>query len=311
MIEPSPERGVFRWAYHHAVHDRAKFWVGSVGLSASIVVVATQVALPAHPTTAQKIVNGLVVLGIAVGAVVAVTYLYALLVAPFQQRNVLRQELAAARAHVGELETVPVGVQHADQLQQVAERVKRSIERGEFPAYRTPGRDDQDVWRSAFFEHFPALRSLLEAVEGKQRPGLLLRQRLTREASAAGMDKPPWHPDEFIPILGNTIEARAATGLLEGEFNFNWVQDGGLVGLDDPTYGPTYLSLDDPTEDITGYKRDFEEFFRQAERWPEAKDLKPAAEASYLAAQELRGKLEVVVNTETITTRCPLCRLTS
>ncbi|HEU5392802.1 MAG TPA: hypothetical protein VFV73_43630 [Streptosporangiaceae bacterium] len=311
MTEPSPERGVFRWAYHHAVRDRAKFWVGSLGLTAVIVVVATQIVPPTHPTAAQKIVNGLVVLAIAAGAIVAATYLYALVVAPFQQRNALRQELAAARAHVLELEKAPVSAQHADQLRQVAERVKRSIDRGEFPAYRTPGRDDQDLWRSAFFEHFPALRPLLEAVEGKQRPALLLHERLTREASAAGMDKPPWHPDEFIPIIANIIQARAVTGLLEGEFNFNWVQDGALVGLDDPTHGPTYLSLDDPTEDITGYTKCFEEFFREAERWPETRDLQPAAAASYLAAQELSRKLEVVMNSETITTRCPLCRLTS
>ncbi len=84
-----------------------------------------------------------------------------------------------------------------------------------------------------------------------------------------------------------------------------------MVGLDDPVYGPTILSLADPTEDITGYKKGFEEFFRQAERWPEARDIQPAASASYLAAKELSGKLEVVVNTETITTRCVLCRLTS
>jgi hypothetical protein len=48
MTEPSPERGVFRWAYYHAVRDRAKFWVGSVGLTAAVVVVGTQVSLPAH-----------------------------------------------------------------------------------------------------------------------------------------------------------------------------------------------------------------------------------------------------------------------
>jgi hypothetical protein len=170
-----------------------------------------------------------VVLAVAGGAIIVATYLYALVVAPYQQRNALRQGLAAERVHVAELETVPVGSQHADQLRQVADRLKRSIERGEFPAYRTPGRDDHDLWRSAFFEHFPALRPLLEAVEGKARPALLLRQRITGEASAAGMDKPPWHLNEFVPILADVIERRAATGLLEGEFNFNWIQQGGLV----------------------------------------------------------------------------------
>jgi hypothetical protein len=120
-----------------------------------------------------------------------------------------------------------------------------------------------------------------------------------------------WQLNEFVPVIADVIKRRAATGLLEGEFNFNWVQEGGLVGLDDPVYGPTILSLADPTENITGYKKGFEEFFRQAERWPEAKDIQPAASASYLAAKGLNGELEVVVNTETITTRCVLCRLTS
>jgi hypothetical protein len=71
------------------------------------------------------------------------------------------------------------------------------------------------------------------------------------------------------------------------------------------------LSLADATEDITNYKEGFEEFFRQAECWPEARDIQPAASAAYLAAEELSGKLDVVVNTDTITTRCILCRLTA
>jgi hypothetical protein len=52
MTEPSPERGVFRWAYHHAVRDRAKFWV-FLGLTAFRVVVATEVGLPEHARLEQ------------------------------------------------------------------------------------------------------------------------------------------------------------------------------------------------------------------------------------------------------------------
>ena len=44
MVEPTPERGVLRWASYHAVRDRAKFWVGSVGLVAVVVGVSTQVS---------------------------------------------------------------------------------------------------------------------------------------------------------------------------------------------------------------------------------------------------------------------------
>ena len=32
-----------------------------------------------------------------------------------------------------------------------------------------------------------------------------LRQRLTREASAAGMDKPPWQLNEFGPVIADII----------------------------------------------------------------------------------------------------------
>lgn len=98
MVEPTPERGVLRWAYYHAVRDRAKFWVGSVGLAAVVVVVSTQVSLPAHATTTQKIVNGLVVLAIATIGVVVATYLYALLLAPYRQNDhVVRAAGPAAR----------------------------------------------------------------------------------------------------------------------------------------------------------------------------------------------------------------------
>ena len=308
MAEPTPERGVLRWAYYHAVRDRAKFWVGSVGLAAVVVVVSTQVSLPAHATTTQKIVNGLVVLAIATIGVVVATYLYALLLAPYQQRNALRGMLAEAAARVDALATTPVSPQHADQLRQVAERVRRSILTGELPAYRTPGRDDQEIWRSAFFEHFPELCPSLEIVEDRDREARLLRDRLKQAAHAAGMDRPPWQFDEFIMAVADVINRRAIQGILEGLFNFNWVQEGGLVGLDDPVYGPTILSLADPTEDTTKYKETFEEFFREAERWPEAKNFRSTSLARNRAGQKLQEELDIIVNTETFTTRCRLCR---
>jgi hypothetical protein len=307
MPEPSPERGVFRWAYYHAVRDRAKFWVGSVGLAAIVVVVGTQVSLPTHATTTQTIVNGLEVLAIATAGVVVATYQYALLLAPYQQRNALREMLAAATDHVAQLEEAPVSPQHAEQLRQLAERLRRSIGSGQVLAFRTLGHDDHDLWRSVFFEHFPALRPSVEAIENRAAALPALRERLTKEAHESGMGKDPWRPEDFVPQLAGVIEARALQGLLGGRFNFNWVQDGALVGLDGPTYGPTIFSLIASPEDIRGHQETYEEFFREAEGLPEAKGIQEVASASYAAEQELKQELDVIMNKDTFTTRCTLC----
>ncbi len=212
MTEPSPERGVFRWAYYHAVRDRAKFWVGSVGLATAVVVVGTQVSLPAHATTTQTIVNGLVVLAIAAVGVVAATYSYALLSAPYQQRNALRGRLTSATDRVAALEGAPVSPQHSEQLRQLAERLRRSIGSGQILAFRTPGRDDHDLWRSVFFEHFPALLSSVETIENRAAALTALRERLAQEAHESGMDKNPWRPEDFLPQLVGLIEAPRGPG---------------------------------------------------------------------------------------------------
>jgi hypothetical protein len=309
MIVPSPERGIFRWVHYHAVRDRAKFWVGSVTLAGFLVIVGTQVALPAHPTIGQRIVNGLVTLAIAAGALVAGTYLYALVAAPYQQRNALRRMYTAAQAHITVLAAAPVGPMHAEQLRQVAARVKRSVETGEFPAYRTPGKDDQDLWRSAFLEHFPELRPQLEIVERQGEETLLLRERVMREAHAAGMATPPWCLDEFVPIITDVIKERAMTEPPEHPVDFNWVRAGSSVYLDDSMRGPRILSLTDPADDVTKYKTLFEEFFRSAERWPEARDIRPQWLARSAAIAEVKAKLDVIANMESFTTRCFMCRV--
>ena len=53
------------------------------------------ITLPAGPTWSQRFWNGLIAFGLAMAAVVVVTLLYALLFAPYQQRNKLRRELSA------------------------------------------------------------------------------------------------------------------------------------------------------------------------------------------------------------------------
>jgi hypothetical protein len=121
------------------------------------------------------------------------------------------------------------------------------------------------------------------------------------------MDKDPWRPEDFLPQLVGVIEARALQGLLGGRFNFNWVQDGALVGLDGPTYVPTIFSLIASPEDIRGHQETLEEFFREAERLPEAKGIQEVASASYAAEQELKQELDVLMNKDTFTTKCTLC----
>ena len=92
VVRPAgdPNRGVVRWAWRKAAEHRGTFWGGGIGVPVAATIITPILHSPSSPTTGQVIVRGLLGLGIGVTFVVVVFFVYALLIAPYQQRNALR-----------------------------------------------------------------------------------------------------------------------------------------------------------------------------------------------------------------------------
>jgi hypothetical protein len=298
------------------VQHRAKWWIGAVAFSAVPSVIGALVVLPADPTATQKVLAALGGLAAATGLVLIGTYVPALLAAPYEQRNALRrqiteinaeheQELTAARARIAALEVAPVTASHARRLREIAEGLKQDIEALRSPRYG----NDSDTWRKAFGEHFPLLGELLKILGGERATYTALHDRFVREARNDGMGEPPWLLGEFGARTTEVIATRSMQEILQKYFDFSWKESGSVMYLGDPISGaPGIFSVAAPQTDLEALKEQFEQFFRTAEGWPEAADIRRGFEMRYLAAKMAIPRLEVAANTDPITTRCFLCK---
>jgi hypothetical protein len=102
--EPDPMRGVWRWAWREAKRHRGEFWLAGFFFAVVTAGAAYLLAINLHstPTPKQAFFVALEALGLGVIAVVLLSLVFALIVAPFQQRNALRRELRDLYASVNE-----------------------------------------------------------------------------------------------------------------------------------------------------------------------------------------------------------------
>jgi hypothetical protein len=92
---PDPMQGVFRWAWAWAWKRRGSYELSVVALGVISIFVSNTLALPPNPTWGQRIVNGLIGLLIALLLVIILSLGFAVLVAPYRQRNALRRSMLA------------------------------------------------------------------------------------------------------------------------------------------------------------------------------------------------------------------------
>jgi hypothetical protein len=172
---------------------------------------------------------------------------------------------------------------------------------------------DPATWRRAFHEHFPDLRPALDRAGEADAAVVSLRARLQNEATTAGMAAPPWSPEEFLPWLATTIQARALQRILGTTYHFDWQEFGrpGSVYIGDPVYSDLQILRDCDPADVPALKEAFEEFFRRAEAWPEAADIRSKWDIRGSAAEAAIELLAAAANTDPITSRCFLCRTPS
>lgn len=302
---PSPKWGIFRWAWYRAKEFRARFWVGALVFSLIVAVMVSRLPLPPHPTATQNLIaTVLAVIGAAVVTVVG-SYACALVAAPFQQRNALRTQLSESANTIAALRAVSVPQAHGDRLRQVAARLRECVEHHEPLDYGT----DPATWRRAFHEHFPDLQGALDRAGAADAAFETLKERLREEVTTTGMDAPPWTSREFLPWLATTIQSRAIQRILGGPYNFDWQELGpGSVYIGDPVYSNHQILQGCDPADVPERKKAFEEFFRRAESWPEAADIRSKWDERRSAEREAIEHLAAAANTDPITSRCLLCR---
>jgi hypothetical protein len=100
---PSPESGVFRWAWYRAKEFRGRFWVAAAVFSLIVALIVSRLPLPPHPTSTQNLIATVLAI---VGATIMTgvgSYVCALVAAPFQQRNALRSQLSESKATIAAL----------------------------------------------------------------------------------------------------------------------------------------------------------------------------------------------------------------
>jgi hypothetical protein len=317
VTTPAPESGVFRWSWHRARQYRATFLVGGFLFSCVAAAGAAVFVLPAHATTAQKVLAAIVVVVAATVLTCIGTYAVALLTALYQQRNALRAKQSDSDRRIAELEATPVSQTHGDRLRQIAEKLSECL-RVDFLDWiikspdvaRDAYGEKPGTWRKAFCEHFPELGPVLDKIAKADTAWSTFGDRVRREAELAGMGKPPWLLDRFAVGLARPSRERARRGLLEKPFDFDWHEAIGWAYVGDPNAMDRGL----PIFDIAGaadpeqLKRTFEEFMSAAEAWPEARNI--------MASWHLRNELLIqaapllatAANTDPITNRCSLCR---
>ena len=306
MSVPSPDRGVFRWAWHQARQYRSLFWVGACLFSLIVALAVSRVPLPPHPTARENLIATVIAVLAATVMVGVGSYLIALVAAPYQQRNALRESLNRAQGKIGELETAPVTREHGDHLRRIAVRLRDCADSHQPLDYGT----DPGQWSRALREHFPELRQTLDTVSEADAAFGVLKERIEKEAIEARMGVPPWTSETFLVRLISTIHTRAVQGILGGPFNFDWHElspGSGSWYLGEPVYDDfQILDRCDPA-DVEARKREFEEFFRQMESSPEAVEVRRKLDDGAGAARMAVEQLRIVANTDPITSRCFLC----
>jgi hypothetical protein len=90
VAELDPLSGTFRWGWAQTVRDLNRFRVGTAFIGVMAAVLGALFPLPDNPTLTDRLVNGVVVAVLGIAVVAVTTFLFRLVLAPYQQRNALR-----------------------------------------------------------------------------------------------------------------------------------------------------------------------------------------------------------------------------
>jgi hypothetical protein len=137
-----PRIGIFRWAWHRAKLHRSRFIIG--GILFAVVTVFSVGLIPSD--WGSKLEIALMAIGIGIVAVVVVALAFALVSAPYEQRDAFRGQLAVAkgsneesRIELSSLKGSAIDLPHRDAIQVIARSLHNSISSERACSYRREG----------------------------------------------------------------------------------------------------------------------------------------------------------------------------
>jgi hypothetical protein len=111
-----PSKGVVRWAAARSRQHLQAVIPAAFGIPLVAAAAGFFIALPKNPTTAQRTIQAAEALGLGLALVAVLVFLYAIVVAPYEQRNLLRRKAAAIENRYNEALT---GVHKSIELAQL------------------------------------------------------------------------------------------------------------------------------------------------------------------------------------------------
>jgi hypothetical protein len=294
--QPDPMRGVFRWAFGRVGSHLNQFALGSLGLTALIVLLSNAFALPTNATFRDRALNGLLALLFAAVTILVIAFLYAVVIGPYEQRNALRNRVR----HLVQIGNMPA--EHLTDLHEYAHAQRELVARNTWnPRLRGALAD-------SFGSHFPELaKSLDEWDHGHDKTIALRGEIMTRawlQAKAMKLTPEDGEPGGYVDLLNKVaigfIDINSAEPIWEargGEFRI--VNIGGQQAIT-----TTRGREDEPFAWIG----QLQAAFRDTATWPEVLQFNQQSQRLDELRAPLQYRLELIEHDHELE-RSPNCRL--
>jgi hypothetical protein len=293
--EPLRTLGVFRWAWVRGRKYLDRFAVGALLLGTAFIVISNTLVVPPNPTWGQRIVFGLTGLMTAAGIVVILSFGFALLVAPYQQRNGLREI-------VGELEQRrDIPPEHVRELHEYARAQRELVARDTWDT-RLAG-----ALADSFASHFPDVAAELTEWEGHKTAVVSLMGRAMTHAWDR-LREERLSPEDGEPGGLNQLLVNRAFGYSGPEPIWE-VRDKKLWASN--LGGQAIIRMDGRDSDPFGWVARVEDLLRESATWPEAMVIAQHTQRLVEMRRPLAYRLEIIERTHELnrSPSCQLCRM--
>lgn len=287
--------GVFRWAWRRGRDYLDRFVVGALLLGAILIVISNTLALPARPTWGQRIAFGLIGLLVAAGIVVALAFGFALIVAPYKQRNALR-------GLVVELEQIrAIPPEHLRELHEYARAQRELVEANTWNP-RLAG-----ALADSFGAHFPDVAMELNEWEGHLEAVVALKGKAMEHAwnrlGELGLNAGDGEPGGLNQLLVNK-----AFGYLDQELIWE-VRDNKLWAAN--RGGQAILTMEGRASNPFAWVERVQDLLQEPATWPETIEIGERSQRLAEMRKPLAYGLETIQRSHELnrSPACQLCRI--
>ncbi|MFI5036657.1 MAG: hypothetical protein ACHQFZ_10690 [Acidimicrobiales bacterium] len=277
LPEYNPNISSLVWAMKKARYDyygRSTVAYVIYPLLSVLSLLLTAIELPrSHTAFWTRVLFGVGGVAFAYVALSSLLVTFALLVAPYQQRNALRSnvnsddgEIAKLKSQIG---SERVGETHANELREILKHVRPFVV-GRRPIVFKNARD-----KDAIVGHFPELGPHIEEWDGGAMTRLMSDERVnTRfDSEVASLElRPPTFVSASVKYLREVVKWKAFNGLLEDDLPIEWYprddEHPEILALKD---GQTIAITDESNLSLTrdACERRLQVFVDTMRKWPE------------------------------------------